>query len=89
MGSFSLWHWLVVLLVVVLLFGTKKLRNVGGDLGAAIKSFRQGLNEANSSSEEAARLQKENGNPVKPEPDRSSSAAPSNASAADKQQTRN
>lgn len=43
MGSFSIWHWLIVLLVVVLLFGTKKLRNVGGDLGGAIKSFRKGL----------------------------------------------
>lgn len=45
MGSFSLWHWLIVLLVVVLLFGTKKLRNVGSDLGSAIKSFRKGLAE--------------------------------------------
>ena len=45
MGSFSIWHWLIVLLVVVLLFGTKKLRNVGGDLGSAIKSFRKGLND--------------------------------------------
>ena len=45
MGSFSIWHWLIVLLVVVLLFGTKKLRNVGGDLGGAIKSFRKGLND--------------------------------------------
>lgn len=46
MGTFSIWHWLIVLVVVVLLFGTKKLRNVGGDLGAAIRSFRKGLNEA-------------------------------------------
>lgn len=45
MGGFSLWHWIIVLLVVVLLFGTKKLRNVGGDLGSAIKSFRKGLSE--------------------------------------------
>lgn len=44
MGSFSIWHWLVVLVVVVLLFGTKKLRNAGGDLGAAIRSFKKGLN---------------------------------------------
>lgn len=53
MGSFSIWHWLIVLLVVVLLFGTKKLRNVGGDLGGAIKSFRKGLNDPD---EEAAKL---------------------------------
>lgn len=45
MGSFSIWHWVIVLLVVVLLFGTKKLRNVGSDLGSAIKSFRKGLQE--------------------------------------------
>lgn len=45
MGTFSIWHWIIVLVVVVLLFGTKKLRNVGGDLGAAIRSFRKGLNE--------------------------------------------
>lgn len=45
MGTFSIWHWLVVLAVVVLLFGTKKLRNAGGDLGAAIRSFKKGLNE--------------------------------------------
>ena len=45
MGSFSIWHWVIVLLVVVLLFGTKKLRNVGSDLGSAIRSFRKGLQE--------------------------------------------
>ena len=45
MGAFSVWHWLIVLLVVVLLFGTKKLRGLGGDLGAAIKGFKQGVKE--------------------------------------------
>lgn len=45
MGGFSIWHWLIVLVVVVLLFGTKKLRNVGSDLGSAIRSFRKGLQE--------------------------------------------
>lgn len=43
MGTFSIWHWLIVLLVVVLLFGTKKLRNLGGDLGEAVRGFRKGL----------------------------------------------
>jgi sec-independent protein translocase protein TatA len=52
MGSFSIWHWLIVLVVVVLLFGTKKLRNVGGDLGSAIKSFRKGLQEGDESGKE-------------------------------------
>ena len=45
MGSFSIWHWLIVLLVVVLVFGTKKLRNVGSDLGAAIRSFKKSSKE--------------------------------------------
>lgn len=43
MGAFSLWHWFVVLLVVILVFGTKRLRGVGGDLGAALRSFRDNL----------------------------------------------
>jgi sec-independent protein translocase protein TatA len=42
MGSFSIWHWLIVLLVVVLIFGTKKLRNLGTDLGGAVKGFKDG-----------------------------------------------
>lgn len=45
MGAFSIWHWLVVLAVIVLIFGTKKLRNMGGDLGAAIRGFKQGMKE--------------------------------------------
>ncbi len=43
MGSFSSWHWLIVLVVVVLIFGTKKLRNLGADLGSAVKGFKEGL----------------------------------------------
>ncbi|KZE33309.1 sec-independent protein translocase protein TatA [Crenobacter luteus] len=43
MGSFSLTHWLIVLLVVVLIFGTKKLRNIGQDLGGAVKGFKEGM----------------------------------------------
>ncbi|HET7596794.1 MAG TPA: Sec-independent protein translocase subunit TatA [Burkholderiales bacterium] len=43
MGSFSIWHWLIVLVVVVLVFGTKKLRNLGSDLGSAVKGFREGM----------------------------------------------
>lgn len=43
MGSFSIWHWLIVLLVVVLIFGTKKLRNLGTDLGGAVKGFKEGM----------------------------------------------
>lgn len=43
MGSFSIWHWLVVLVIVVLVFGTKKLGNVGSDLGKAVKGFKDGM----------------------------------------------
>jgi sec-independent protein translocase protein TatA len=43
MGSFSIWHWLIVLLVVVLIFGTKKLKNIGTDLGSAVKGFKDGM----------------------------------------------
>lgn len=59
MGSFSIWHWLIVLLVVVLLFGTKKLRNVGSDLGSAIKSFRKGLQEEEPGKLEAERKEEQ------------------------------
>jgi len=45
MGSFSIWHWLIVLVVVLLIFGTKKLRNIGSDLGGAVKGFKDGMKE--------------------------------------------
>ncbi len=45
MGTFSIWHWLIVLAIVVLIFGTKKLRNMGGDLGSAIKNFKGAMKE--------------------------------------------
>jgi len=45
MGSFSIWHWLVVLVIVLVIFGTKKLRNMGGDLGGAVKSFKEAVKE--------------------------------------------
>ena len=46
MGSFSVWHWLIVLLIVALVFGTKKLRNIGSDLGSAVKGFKEGMKES-------------------------------------------
>jgi sec-independent protein translocase protein TatA len=46
MGGLSIWHWLIVLVVVVLIFGTKKLRNVGQDLGGAVKGFKEGMKSA-------------------------------------------
>ena len=46
MGSFSIWHWLIVLVIVMLIFGTKKLRNMGTDLGGAVKGFKDGMRKA-------------------------------------------
>ncbi|SFL73159.1 Sec-independent protein translocase subunit TatA [Nitrosomonas communis] len=46
MGTFSIWHWLVVLAIVVLVFGTKKLRNLGSDLGNAVRGFKEGMKNA-------------------------------------------
>lgn len=48
MGSLSIWHWLIVLLVVILVFGTKKLRNLGADLGSAVKGFKDGMKDGGS-----------------------------------------
>ncbi|MEE9331667.1 MAG: Sec-independent protein translocase subunit TatA [Methylophilaceae bacterium] len=54
MGAFSLWHWLIVLLIVVLVFGTKKLRNMGSDVGGAVKEFKRAVkdNEVENEAEE-------------------------------------
>jgi sec-independent protein translocase protein TatA len=54
MGSFSIWHWLIVLLVVVLIFGTKKLTNIGKDLGGAVKGFKDGMKDGTAADEPAA-----------------------------------
>ena len=54
MGSFSIWHWLVVLLIVVLVFGTKKLKNIGSDLGGAVKGFKDGVKDGGASADASA-----------------------------------
>jgi len=54
MGSFSIWHWLIVLLVVILIFGTKKLKNMGTDLGAAVKGFKDGVKDGTAPADAAA-----------------------------------
>jgi sec-independent protein translocase protein TatA len=71
MGGFSLWHWLIVLVIVVLVFGTKRLGNVGKDLGDAVKGFKKGMQDddkdkpaprlpdATRSSDEAAQRERE------------------------------
>lgn len=45
MGSLSIWHWLIVLVIIMLVFGTKKLRNIGSDLGGAVKGFKEGMKD--------------------------------------------
>jgi sec-independent protein translocase protein TatA len=57
MGSFSIWHWLIVLVVVLLIFGTKKLRNIGQDLGGAVKGFKDGMKTDEDKSPNAAKLE--------------------------------
>ena len=54
MGGLSIWHWLIVLLVVVLIFGTKKLRNIGQDLGGAVKGFKDGMKTADGEASPSA-----------------------------------
>lgn len=60
MGSFSIWHWLVVLAIVVIIFGTKKLRNIGSDLGGAIKNFKDSMQtEDEAKKAEATKLEEQ------------------------------
>jgi len=55
MGSLSIWHWLIVLGIVILVFGTKKLGSLGGDVGSAIKNFKKAMNEGEAEGEKAAK----------------------------------
>lgn len=57
MGSFSIWHWLIVLVIVMLVFGTKKLRNIGTDLGGAVKGFKDGMKAPDASDEPKEQIQ--------------------------------
>lgn len=54
MGSFSIWHWAIVLLIVVLVFGTKKLKNIGSDLGGAVKGFKDGMKDGSTDADASA-----------------------------------
>ena len=53
MGTFSIWHWLIVLLIVVMVFGTKKLKNMGSDLGGAVKGFKDGMKDGTGADSDA------------------------------------
>ena len=56
LGGFSIWHWLIVLLVVLLIFGTKKLRNIGADLGSAVKGFKDSVKSEQEKSQPKAEI---------------------------------
>jgi sec-independent protein translocase protein TatA len=57
MGSFSIWHWLIELVNVLLVFGTKKLKNLGSDLGGAVKGFKDGMKDGANSDAPAVNVQ--------------------------------
>jgi sec-independent protein translocase protein TatA len=67
MGSFSIWHWLIVLLIIVMVFGTKKLRNVGKDLGGAVKDFKDGVKGSEEAAKAEAEAQQLKGNVIEGE----------------------
>ncbi len=64
MGSFSIWHWLIVLVIVMLVFGTKKLRNIGQDLGGAVKGFKDGMKEADQGADASQKIASGNGQTI-------------------------
>jgi sec-independent protein translocase protein TatA len=64
MGGFSIWHWLIVLVIVMLVFGTKKLRNMGADLGGAVRGFKDGMREGGDKAPEGAAPQVTGGKTV-------------------------
>ncbi len=67
MGGFSIWHWLIVLAVVLLVFGTKKLRNIGGDLGGAVKGFKDAMKEEQGKPTELPRQAEKEGTTIEGE----------------------
>ncbi len=56
-GGISVWQLLILLVVVILIFGTKKLRTLGGDLGGAVKGFKKAMNEDGSEKKDADKLE--------------------------------
>ena len=67
MGSLSIWHWLIVLVIVMLIFGTKKLRNIGADLGGAVRGFKDGMREGSDKAAEQGATQQISGKTVEGE----------------------
>ncbi len=66
MGSFSIWHWLIVMVIVLAVFGTKKLRNIGGDLGGAVKDFKKSMAEGEAEAAKKEALKSQPDNPGEP-----------------------
>jgi sec-independent protein translocase protein TatA len=64
MGGLSIWHWIIVLIIVMLVFGTKKLRNIGEDLGGAVKGFKEGMKSAEEKPPEATPPQQVSGGQI-------------------------
>ena len=79
MGGFSIWHWLIVLVIVLVVFGTKRLKNVGEDLGEAVRGFKKGLHGDDAKAEDAARASAP----------QDAAATPTATTAADKPEDRN
>ncbi len=67
MGGLSIWHWLIVLLVVVMIFGTKKLRNLGSDLGGAVKGFKEGMRSEEDTPKDAPKQVQQGGHTIEGE----------------------
>jgi len=67
MGTWSIWHWLIVLVIVMLVFGTKKLRNIGQDLGGAVKGFKDGVKEGTQAAASAKQVEDQAGTTVEGE----------------------
>jgi sec-independent protein translocase protein TatA len=67
MGGLSIWHWLIVLLVVAMIFGTKKLRNIGEDLGGAVKGFKEGMKSGEDTAKEAPKQVQQGGQTIEGE----------------------
>jgi sec-independent protein translocase protein TatA len=67
MGSFSIWHWLIVLVIVLLVFGTKKLKNIGSDLGGAVKNFKDAMAEEKGKPTELPRQEESRGTTIEGE----------------------
>jgi sec-independent protein translocase protein TatA len=64
MGTFSIWHWLIVLVIVMLVFGTKKLRNIGSDLGGAVKGFKEGMKDGTQAQADTKQVEEQAGTTI-------------------------